>query len=101
VTSWYSKSLGDGMWAPTTRAEIEKLFQPSFESAGMPVEMAVFMREEDGELHCEWIAYFSPAAEQVAKAAGARPCNRPVRLGLSLLAGSEESWSKLFSNEGA
>lgn len=89
------------MWAPTARAEIEKLFQPSFESAGTPDDMAVFMREEEGELHCEWIAYFSPAAEQVAKAADARPCNQPARVGLSLLAGSKESWSVLFSNEGA
>lgn len=89
------------MWAPTARAEIEKLFQPSFESAGMPNNMAVFMREEEGELHCQWIAYFSPAAEQVAKAADARPCNQPARVGLSLLAGSKESWLVLFSEEGA
>lgn len=96
MSSWYSKSLGDGMWAPTARAEIEKLFQPSFESAGMPDDMAVFMREEEGELHCEWIAYFSPATEQIAKVLDARPCNQPARFGLSLLAGSEESWSVLF-----
>ena len=97
---WYSKSLGDGVWAPTASVEIANLFQPSFESAGMPNDMAVFMREEEGQLHCEWIAYFSPAAEQIAKAADARPCNRPARLGLSLLAGNEDCWSELFSDEG-
>ncbi|MFN8386048.1 MAG: hypothetical protein U0V48_12445 [Anaerolineales bacterium] len=96
MSSWYSKLLGDGVWAPTARAEIEKLFQPSFESAGMPSDMAIFMREEEGELHCEWFAYFSPAAEQVAEAAGAHPCNQPARLGLSLLAGDEGCWSVLF-----
>lgn len=88
------------MWAPTARAEIERLFQPLFESAGKPKDMAVFLREEAGELHCEWIAYFSPASEQVAKAADAHPCNRPARKGLSLLAGDEDCWSALFSEEG-
>lgn len=98
MSAWYSKSLGDGMWAPTAHAEIENLFQPIFESTGKPVEMAVFMREEEGSLHCEWIAYFSPAAEQVAKATDAHPCNRPARVGLSLLAGNEGCWSALFSS---
>ncbi|HMR97729.1 MAG TPA: hypothetical protein PKK96_01325 [Anaerolineales bacterium] len=95
---WYSKSLGDGMWAPSARAEIERLFQPLFELAGKPKDMAVFLREEAGELHCEWIAYFSPASEQVAKAADARPCNRPAREGLSLLAGDEGCWLELFGD---
>jgi hypothetical protein len=48
-------------------------------------------------LHCEVIAYFSPAARDVANALDAEPCERPVRAGLSLLAGEESSWSVLFA----
>lgn len=101
MSPWYSKSLGDGVWAPTASAEIARLFQPFFESAGMPGNMAVFMREEAGRLHCEWFAYFSPAAGQAAKAVDARLCNRPARAGLSLLAGNQECWSALFPEEDA
>ncbi|MBV6395828.1 MAG: hypothetical protein HFACDABA_01410 [Anaerolineales bacterium] len=96
MTHWYSKSLGDGMWAPTARAEIENLFEPVFVSEGMPSDMAVFLREEQGGLHCEWIAYFSPAAQRVAERIGAAPCAPPMRAGLELLAGNESCWSALF-----
>ena len=84
------------MWAPIVCVEIEDEFQPMFESAGKPVEMAVFTRREEGDLHCEVIVYFSPAAENVADAFEARPCGKPSREGLELLAGNENCWSVLF-----
>ncbi len=84
------------MWADIPSAEIIQLFQPSFESAGKPAEMAVFTRHEEGSLHCEWIAYFSPAAVEVARAVEASPCQKPVREGLKLLVGNEACWSALF-----
>lgn len=95
---WYSKSLGDGMWAPTACAEIEEKFQPLFEAAGKPVSMAVFVRREEGSLHCEVTAFFSPAAADVAKAIEASPCIKPAREGLNLLAGSDDCWSVLFGS---
>jgi hypothetical protein len=87
---WHSKSLGDGMWAHIPSDEIRQLFQPLFEAAGKPAEMAVFTRHETGNLHCEWTAYFSPAAADIAKAVEANLCTRPARAGLNLLAGSDE-----------
>lgn len=94
---WYSLSLGDGMTAPTPSAEIEEKILQSFTAAGNSKEMAVFTRpESEGRLYCEIIAYFSPAAREVAIAFGAEPCLRPARMGLSLLAGDQESWSVLF-----
>ncbi|MCC6298771.1 MAG: hypothetical protein IT314_05705 [Anaerolineales bacterium] len=94
--TWYFKPLGDGMWADVPSAEIKQLFQPLFESAGRPAEMAVFTRHEEGDLHCEWFAYFSPAAEAVAQKMQASPCNKPAREGLNLLAGDDKSWAALF-----
>jgi hypothetical protein len=59
--------------------------------------MAVFTRpESEGRLHCEVIVYFSPAAQQVAMAFGAEPCEKPARDGLGLLAGDSGCWSVLF-----
>ena len=84
------------MWAPMACAEIEERFQPIFESAGKPIAMAVFVRREEGDVHCEVTAFFSPAAAEVAKAMGASPCIKPAREGLNLLAGSDECWSVLF-----
>ncbi|HUI88416.1 MAG TPA: hypothetical protein VLX61_06790 [Anaerolineales bacterium] len=98
---WYSVSLGDGITAATPSAEIEERFQGAFIAAGRPPDMAVFIRpESEGRLYCEIMAYFSPMAIDVAKAFSAEPCTKPLRAGLSLLAGDEKAWSVLFP-EGA
>ena len=97
MNSWYSISLGDGIMAAGPTAEIEEAFKQAFTAAGSPHEMAVFTRpESEGRLHCEVIAYFSPAAQNVAKEFGAQPCAKPLRSGLGLLAGDERCWSALF-----
>ncbi|MEO5660930.1 MAG: hypothetical protein ABIQ90_14205, partial [Polaromonas sp.] len=58
---WFSKSLGDGLWAYSLTDQIREFFEPVFALAGRPVEMAVFTRyESEGRLQCEVIAYFSP-----------------------------------------
>ena len=93
---WYFKSLGDGMWADIPSEEIRQIFQSLFESAGRPAGMAVFTRHEEGSLHCEWMAYFSPAAGDVAKAVEASPCGKPLREGLELLTGNIDCWAVLF-----
>lgn len=97
---WYSLSLGDGITAPMLSAEIEHRFQQLFAAAGRPLEMAVFTRpESEGRLHCEVIAYFSPAAAELAEAFDSLPCRRPERTGLGLLAGDAQAWSVLFPEE--
>lgn len=94
---WYTKDLGDGMMASMPERQIEEAFLPLFESTGKPHDMAIFTRHEsEGRLHCEVVAYFSPATEEVARAFDARPCEKPLRAGLGLLAGNEQSWSVLF-----
>jgi hypothetical protein len=100
MNNWYSISLGDGIMSAIPSAEIEELFQPLYVVAGKPVDMAVFTRSEsEGRLHCEVIAYFSPAASEVAQACDAEPCPAPVRSGLGLLAGDPACWSVLFPDE--
>ena len=98
MKTWYSLSLGDGMTSGMASAEIEAAFAAAPRSPGV----AVFTRPEpEGRLHCEVIAYFSPAAQGLAKAFEAEPCEQPMRAGLSLLAGDEGSWSVLFpENDG-
>jgi len=97
MESWYSVSLGDGMSAPTPSAEIEEVFQPAFAALGRPPGMAVFTRpESEGRLHCEVIAYVSPAAREIAKTFDAQGCPKPVRSGLGLLAGDPGCWAILF-----
>lgn len=98
-THWYSKSLGDGMWADGAVEEIVALFQPRFAAADRPAAMAVLTRHEEGRLHCEVVAYFSPAAGEVAQAVDASLCPQPVRRGLALLAGDERCWALLFPDE--
>ena len=97
IIGWRSATLGDGMWAPTVSAQIEKEFITAFEAAGNPTEMAVFTRgESEGRLHCEVVAYFSPSAQTLAMMFDAEPCGKPVRGGLGLLAGDPRCWAILF-----
>lgn len=99
MKTWYSISLGDGMMAGTPSVEIEGLFMQKFAAAGRPPKMAVFTRpESEGRLHCEVMAYFSPAAADVARVFDAEPCEKPARTGLGLLAGDPVCWSLLFSD---
>lgn len=85
------------MMASVPSDEIGKAYLQLFTPAGKPLDMAVFTRpESEGRLHCKVIAYFSPAAKDIAKAFDARPCGKPARAGLGLLAGDELSWSILF-----
>jgi len=97
TNSWSSLTLGDGMWAPTVSSQIEEKFLASFEEAGKPVDMAIFTRSvSEGRLHCEVIAYFSPATHNISKLFGAEPCEQPTREGLGLLAGDQGSWAFFF-----
>ena len=97
---WYSIGLGDGMLAVEPSQEIQELFSEAYSAKGMPPEIAVFTRyESEGRLHCEVVAYFSPAAAEIAKALDAEPCEKPVRAGLGLLVGDERAWSSLFGEE--
>ena len=100
MTHWYKLSLGDGIMAGIPSAEIEEFFAQLFVKEGKPPIMAIFTRpESEGHLHCEVIAYFSPAAIEVAQAFDAEPCAKPIRAGLGLLAGDDEAWSVLFSED--
>jgi hypothetical protein len=94
---WHSVPLGDGIMAQEPLEEIRAAFLSTFEQAGSPLEMAVFTRlESEGRLHCEVIAYFSPAASELANEFEAEPCERPSRSGLGLLAGDDRCWPILF-----
>ena len=102
MNTWFSKSLGDGMLAWEPLGRMEELFLAEYAKAGSPREMAVFIRHEsEGRLHCEVMAYFSPAAAAVAGALDADPCASPSPDDLSLLAGAEESWRVLFPEHNA
>lgn len=95
--TWHSLPLGDGMMANEPSEELRAAFLQEFKSVGSPLDMAVFTRNEsEGRLHCEVIAYFSPAASGLANDFDAEPCERPSRSGLGLLAGDDKCWSILF-----
>ena len=99
MNKWYSIPLGDGMWAPTLSAQIEETFLPLFGEAGKPVDLAIFTRNEsEGRLHCEVIAYFSPAAQAIAEAFDAEACEKPSSTGLVLLTGDPNCWVFLFQD---
>lgn len=89
------------MTSGTASTEIEETFARLFPAATRSPEMAIFTRpESEGRLHCEVIAYFSPASEKLAGKFDAESCEKPARAGLTLLAGDEASWSALFPEEG-
>jgi hypothetical protein len=97
MKTWFYKELGDAMMAAQPANQIREAFLPLFVSAGNPEDMAVFTRNDsEGRLHCEVSVYFSPAAIDIAKAFDAKPCEIPLKEGLDLLVGSQNSWFALF-----
>lgn len=97
MSNWFSKNLGDAMFAHEPLGQLEQQFLSLYENANRPNEMAVFVRHEsEGRLHCEVKVYFSPASIDVARELDAEPCEKPSSGDLSLLVGSEESWMILF-----
>ena len=97
MSTWFTSNLGDAMLAGDPLDHIKALLLSAYEGVSDSKEMAVFMRHEsEGRLHCEVRIYFSPPAVDVAKAVGAIACRKPASDGLSLLAGTEESWSVFF-----
>ncbi|MCP4471160.1 MAG: hypothetical protein GY815_10820 [Gammaproteobacteria bacterium] len=97
MRDWFLKNLGDAMLACEQQDRIRELLLSAYAQAGDPDEMAAFIRHEsEGRLHCEVKIYFSPLSATVAREVDARPCEKPSPAGLSLLAGSRESWTALF-----
>jgi hypothetical protein len=97
MRDWFSKNLGDGILAGEPLRHLEELLLAAYAKAGNPGKVAAFFRHEsDGRLHCNVKVYFSPASAVMAREVDAKPCGRPSPDGLSLLAGSEESWNILF-----
>ncbi len=102
MRTWHLINLGDPLLAPEALGRIETIFAAEYLKAGKPLDMALFFRHEsEGRLHCELKLYFSPAAEAVARVAGAEPCPAPAPRGLSLSVGAEESWPLLFPEHSA
>jgi hypothetical protein len=95
--TWFAKQLGDGVLAYATKDQIQDMFPVLFAAAGRPATMAVFTRHElDGRLQCEVVAYFSPAAEALARQLDAQACEKPSPAELDLLAGEPDCWAILF-----
>lgn len=96
MDTWFSKNLGDAMWAWEGVEQIKNRFLADSTAADDPGTAAVFTRHESGPLHCEVIAYFSPDLAPTAEELNASACAKPSLDGLTLLVGSEQAWSTLF-----
>lgn len=85
------------MLAGDQQDQIKQLLLSAYSDADNPKEMAAFIRHEsEGRLHCEVKIYFSPMSLAVAREVNAEPCGKPSPDGLSMLAGSHDSWMVLF-----
>lgn len=97
MENWFLLNLGDAMLAFDQQDRIKQLFLSIYSDAGNPKGMAAFIRHEsEGRLHCEVKIYLSPMSVAVAREVDAKPCEKPSPDGLSVLAGSEDSWLVLF-----
>ena len=100
MRNWFLKNLGDAMLAGDQQDRIKQLFLSANSDANSPKEMDAFIRHEsEGRLHCEVKIYFSPMSIDVAREVNAEPCEKPSPDGLSLLAGSPDSWMVLFPEQ--
>ena len=100
MRTWFFKNLGDAMLAGDQQDRIKQLLLSAYSEGDSPREMAAFIRyESEGRLHCEVKIYFSPMSIAVAREVDAVPCEKPSPDGLSILAGSQDSWVILFPEQ--
>ena len=100
MRNWFLKNLGDALLAGDQQDRIKQLFLSAYSDADSPKEMVAFSRHEsEGRLHCEVKIYFSPMSIAVAREVNAEPCEKPSPDGLSILAGSQDSWVVLFPEQ--
>lgn len=78
---WSSLPLGDGISYLGELGNLQQRFDERY-GTSPPKGAAVFTRIESGALHCQCIAYFSPAARGLAIALAATPCQVPELQGL-------------------
>ncbi len=95
MNGWLKLNLGDPLLASDQQDYIATEFDSAYRASGKPAEMAAFVRHESGALHCDVVAYFTPAASSVGRRVGAQPCAAPATSGLTLLAGSETAFELL------
>ena len=95
MKTWYSKSLGGGQEAFAPTGQIQEAYEVLSIATELPLDCAVFSYYKIG---VDLVTvYFSPSAEQLAKAFHATPCQRPEnKEGFSLINGSPRAWSLLF-----
>jgi len=95
--TWYKLDLGDGITAHEPLVRIREAFANIVQGLSDSDEIAVFIRHEsDRSLHCHIIAFFSPAAFELASLMNAVTCPKPERNGLELVVGSSTCWQLLF-----
>ncbi|MEZ4266901.1 MAG: hypothetical protein R3F39_11020 [Myxococcota bacterium] len=94
---WHMKNLGDASLADAALDAIRARF--AAQPAPPPTAAAFFRHQSDGQLHCDVLVYFSPAAAPLALALGATRCPQPPRAGLGLLAGPASAWPSCFPSD--
>ncbi len=94
MDTWYSRSLGDGIEAYQPSKQIIDSFMPFHDTAGNPLHMVVFSRE-DPETNII-TANFSPSAHALAALFNATPCEKPSPDGLTFLVGDQRAWDILY-----
>jgi hypothetical protein len=96
VSTWFSKEMGNAMYAEAPQYDIQKAFLPLFVAAGQPDDMAVF---SVFDVHSSCVTlYFSPAAATLAQMFGAVACDAPSPYSrdFGMLVGEHGAWEALF-----
>jgi hypothetical protein len=94
LNDWHVSNFGDAMLAHDALVAVQKRFHDAIRQHGSPADMALFVRHvSDGDLHCQVLVYFTPAAAVIAREFDAVPCARPASRGLDLLAGNAKALS--------
>ncbi len=97
MSKWHTLSLGDAATAQVPLARLQEEFDEEFVPGRRAPDAAVFVRyESEGRLHCEAVVFIAPGAAMLAQRLGGRPCVRPPRDNLDLVAGDERCWDAIF-----
>jgi hypothetical protein len=100
VRSWAALVLGDGVTALEPLGRLQERVVEEAQREDRDGIVVLLTRHDDAGLHCQVTAFFSPAAGELARAAGAVPCAPPPRRGLVYAAGDPDWEEALFGRAG-
>jgi len=88
AANWWMLPLGDAIAATPVLMTVQAAFGESWQAAGQPAGMSLWLCTDSAGLHCRQTLFLSPGCRLLALQFGATPCPAPLRSRVQWFAGA-------------